>query len=245
MNQSPAGGWGETPGSETSVAHTSLALLALAACGVPPSSVTSAFETLTAKVMDGGGDDSHAFMETYNITAADQQHRWRETMHHHGLALAAAALLRHPRPPARALRRCYQAILSTQRPGGEWTSRPEAPAPALWPTWHCLLALFDLRNNILLRPGDTLVWLDHAVAVRRASGGRRSLSSLVRAPRATGTLRFARRRWAGLVLAVATTVALAMAVSGVLSWADALLALLLPVLLLIVQETLVRTRPVK
>jgi hypothetical protein len=245
-NQSSVGGWGETPGADASVVHTSSALQALSACGVDlrRTSIMSAFAWLTSKIMDAAGDEIHAFMETYNITSSGRHGRqWRETMHHHGLSLAATALLMHPDPPGPALRRCFDAILRSQLPSGAWPSRTESPAPALWPTWHCLSALLDVRGNPLLRPGDVLVWLDDGVTVRRASGGTRSLTSLVRVPRMLMARVFVRRRWAAVLLGVATTVALALAITGVLTWPDAILTLLLPVLLLMTQETLARARP--
>ncbi|WP_156057641.1 prenyltransferase/squalene oxidase repeat-containing protein [Micromonospora parva] len=238
-HQAPTGGWGERPGADSSVVHTSLALQALAACGsdLMQTSVLSAFDWLTSKITDAPGTEIHAFMETYNITAANhRKHQWRETMHHHGLALAATALLLHPHPPGQALRKCYKTILGTQLPSGEWVSRQESPAPALWPTWHCLSALLDLRSASLLRSGDTLVWLDHAVAVRRASGDTKSLSSLVRAPHTQRARLFVRRRWASVLLAAAAAVAAILAISGLLTWPNAILTLLLPVLLLVAQE---------
>ncbi len=183
-------------------------------------------------------------METYNITCPDPPaHQWRETMHHHGLAMAATALLRHPsQPPGRALRKAYATLLDTQLPTGEWASMRESPAPALWPTWHCLSALFDLRQAALLRPGDTLVWLDNAVAVRRASAGSMSLRALVTPPRGQQIKPFIRRRWARILLTAAIALALILVAVGAQSWPNALLALILPVLLLIAQEAIAGIR---
>lgn len=109
-----------------------------------------------------------------------------------------------------------------------------SPAPTLWPTWYCLAALLDLRHAALLRPGDTLVWLEHATAVRHASAGSRTLTSLVAPPRARRLA--ARRRWASLVLASGVSVSIAVAATGLVAWSTALLGLLLPVSLFVMQE---------
>jgi hypothetical protein len=243
-HQAPAGGWGETPASPSTVAHSSLALQALVRCRadlVDAGAAARAYEWLTSRLSTDTGAEIHVHVETYNIiTTAKARQRtvqWRETMHHHGLALAASALLRHPdRLPAAALRHALAVILRTQQPTGTWADADHSPAPALWPTWYCLAALLDLRHADLLRAGDTLVWLDHATVIRHASAGSRDLTALVASPRRRRLAAFIRRRWGSLVLALGVLVSIAVAATGLVAWSTALLGLLLPVSLFVLQE---------
>jgi len=238
-SQTPMGGWGVTPTAPATVVHTAFALRALAAgpTGSSDSTIVAAYDWLWERLGAAADDEIHSHMETYNITANTSQRirQWRETMHHHGLALATAALLHHPvTPPASVLSRAFGTLLRSQRPSGAWHNAPDSPAPAIWPTWYCLDALLELRRTLLLRPGDTILWLDHVVAVRRSSAGTKPLRALIRPRRRRGDL--FRRHWAGILVATMASVSVSLALANVLDWPNALIGLLLPVLLLAVQE---------
>jgi hypothetical protein len=243
----PAGGWGETPSAEPSVAHTGLALQALTRHGpaTAEAAVVNGFGWLDKHLMATSVGNTHPYVESYDVVSevGGRRRIWRETMHHHGLGIAALAVLHQPGgPPADVLRTVFGAILERQLQDGRWPSPKESPAPALWAVWHCMSALSALRRMPLLWPGDTVFIFGHVVAVRRALAPNRSLRSLVTASRWHRFAILLKRFWTSMLLVGAMIVSLALGLLGALEWTDALLGFLLPVAILVMQETIAKVR---
>ena len=222
---------------------------ALTACspGLRDGAIDRGYDWLTNEVALASLGESHSYVEVYDVTSTSSRRprQWRETLHHHGLGIAAAALLCQTGEPSfAALRLVFTAIVGGQAPDGSWPGPAASPSPALWPTWHSVSALLLLRDSNLLVPGSTLVIFDNVIAVRRGEAPDKPLWKLVAPARRRILVSFFRRRWAGVLLLIVTAISLAFGAIGKLEWKDALLGLLLPVALFVVQETVTRVRRV-
>ncbi|MCW2900535.1 MAG: Prenyltransferase/squalene oxidase-like repeat protein [Streptosporangiaceae bacterium] len=237
--------WGELPGAGPKVTHTAFALLTLAQARPEWSGtrLLSAYQWLELELTNSGGDP-YVWIETYNVQPdlPGTHANWRLALWHYGLPIAMSALLRHPGgAPAAVICDAFDTISRADVRDSPW-NEAAAGGTSLWSVWWRAEALTDLLRFPLARPGDTLVWLPEAVVVQRASARDKPLSALLPAPPRRSLRRFLARHWAGFLLPGLAASGLIGLMTHVWGLRDFLLSLILPTVLIPIQEARIRAR---
>lgn len=239
--------WGERGASLPTVTHTAFVLLTLS--DVLGSSydkrvgdvVNSAYRWLEDHLQTDVIHDEAARVENYNVTGQTLEGRpitWLSSIWHPGLPFAVSALVRHPngcRPDL--LCSAVETIIDRQLGDGSWPSLDGAAGISVWAVWPFVQALSDVEKIPIASIDAKITWISsNAIVVQRGDARAEAIGSLLRGSRRKAVVRNIRRHWATAVLVLFVVAGL----SGVmLNWLEAkdfALSLLLPVVLLVIQE---------
>ncbi|GAA3210154.1 prenyltransferase/squalene oxidase repeat-containing protein [Actinocorallia longicatena] len=232
--------WGMTEDGGPTLTHTAFALLTLAELRpLETDEHLRAFRWLAERV-EANPRDLHRWIETY--TAADDGHQWRLNLWHFGLPIAVSALLHHPEgPPSTLLGRAVARLLRVPPGTHVWGDETGPPTRlSLWSLWWSLQALSGVYRFPLFRRDDLVVWVRDAVIIRRGPARRRPLFTFLPGLWSQGLGLLLARFWAYVTVALLAAVLAAGAIAGLWEWDLFWSGLIIPVLLIPLQEGIKR-----
>jgi hypothetical protein len=241
--QRPA--WGPTPSAAPTVTHTAFALITLAEArsGQEDERLLAAYDWLREHV---DPEDEHTWIETYDVSphGTGAKPVWRLALWHYDLPIAVMALLRDPRGPSGpVVARAFQTLLRGKVTHPGWNGYPGSGRTSLWTLWWRLEALIELSRHPLPKPRDVLHWMPDATVVQRAHARDRPLGALLPAARPRADpVRYLRRHWTVLLLALVAVGSLGGVATGLWDWKDFWLSVILPIVLTTTHEAMKRRR---
>lgn len=254
--QLPSGGWAPEPRqNQARVAHTASALTTLAKAGVDPASekVAKGFDWLLANL------DTSALVEIGNReersnvlilrTDKGEEYWLPPSLTHYALPVATTALMHHPRfqsiDVAGKLAQSFDTIVTEQCQDGSWPNSMSTHI-TLWGVWPCVEALASLRSVRLARAGDQIVWMEGAIVIRQKDGKNLPIEKVLRPllPRRrwAGSLRWLRRHWAWVSLALFVAGGAVGLATQLIQLTEFAFGLILPIVLLVLQRFIDRKR---
>ncbi|MEV6556473.1 prenyltransferase/squalene oxidase repeat-containing protein [Nocardia sp. NPDC051756] len=245
-SRSAPAAWGESRLSEPTVVHTSYCLLMLRQLTSARTdrqhveAVEHGFRWLTGHLNSTSIFDEASRVESYNITGNvdGRDVTWHGQVWHHGMPFALSALLRHPGgvPPVTAA--VLKTVMDSQLPDGHWPNIDSASGRSIWDVYPFVLSVMDARTVPFHRPGSRIDWLsDDAVVVRQGTTKNTPLARLGWSSRRDQLVTLAKRHWATFLLIACVAGSLVLWRLGVIEPKDIALSLVLPLVLLLVQET--------
>lgn len=239
--------WGPLPGSEPTMLHTSVALLALLTISgsLPVTSIHQSIAWLTERLQSGEHVERDTAVEEYDVPYRhnDDIYTFQNSLPHFAGPVALTALLRAGADPLQ--KKTFDAVSEiiraqqTQDPAlhGAWELPRSPRRPSIWAVWPFLAALSSARTAIFPASDSTATLLFSGCALIQSSSATRHLTRrlLIR----NALLDWLRLRklavalWgvAGLLIVIP----LILWRSGQLNLDVFLIALVLPVLLLLFQ----------
>ena len=246
------GGWGERPLSSATVTHTSFVLTCLVEsqiAGQRPyveDAIRKGFNWLQAHVQTAGLYDDSARTESYNVTYQDNDRpvTWQNAVWHPSLPFALSALIRHPDgADSRLIATAVNRILKSQSTDGRWPNADGSAGISVWSVWPFVDALSDFVRRSPVHRDDRITLLSHnSILIRRGSASSASLARLVWRDTAANSFAILRRHWATLFFSATLITGTILVLASILDPESFLLALVFPVVLVVVQELMARSR---
>ncbi|MFC9439642.1 prenyltransferase/squalene oxidase repeat-containing protein [Nocardia sp. NPDC057030] len=245
-SRSTPSAWGESRLSEPTVVHTSYCLLLLRQLAAARTdrrhaeAVEHGFRWLTEHLNSSSIFDEGSRVESYNITGNvdGRDVTWHSQVWHHGMPYALSAMLRHPNgvPPVTAA--VLRTVMDSQLPDGHWPNIDSASGRSIWDVYPFVLSVMDARTVPFHRSSSRIDWLsDDAVVVRHGATKTTSLARLGWSSRRDQLVTLTKRHWATILLTACVAGSLVLWRLGVIEPKDIALGLVLPLVLLLVQET--------
>jgi hypothetical protein len=245
--------WGERPDRAPTVTHSAHVLTALVDSGLARANrsvadaIGSGYAWLTEHLDPKSVHDNSARVESYNLSKDGPDGTaltWHSTVWHPGLPYAVSALIREPAGTRfDLLCRAIDTVVSKQLEDGRWPTADGAAAFSVWSVWPFLDALADFAVVPLVKRGDLLTLVTPGTLIAQREPDRNvSVARLLWRSRRGHLTRWPRRHWASLLLAIfVATGGLLVAVAG---WdvLDFGLSLVVPVVLVFIQEAMARGR---
>jgi len=242
--------WGERPDASATITHTAFVLSALVDNKFTEgnrkvvSGIEQGYSWLTDNLLPASIFDDSARVETYNVAYNDTggQVTWQNSIWHSGLPYALSALVRQPGGADGSLvAQSLRTILTSQLPDGRWPNADSAAGISVWAVWPFLDALADFMDRSPLRDDDRIWWITReSMLVTRGTDVGKSLRKLLRRSRVSVLQRLSKRYWATAILVLALLTGAGFTVSGLLAWSVFGFALVVPILLVGIQEFMVR-----
>jgi Prenyltransferase and squalene oxidase repeat len=244
--------WGEQPQGPATITHTSFVLTCLVESqigGQRPyvnDAVRKGFGWLQVNANTEGLYDDSARTESYNVSYNDgsQAVTWQNAVWHPSLPYTLSALVRHPDGgDPRLIRAAVSRILTSQSAEGRWPNADGSAGISVWSVWPFIDALSDFIHRSPVHSNDRITLLsESSILIRRGPDASASLARLAWKDSSANSIALLRRYWATVLFALTLIVGAALVFADVLDLRSFLLALVLPVALVAVQELMARTR---
>lgn len=112
--------------------------------------------------------------------------------------------------------------------------------------WPFLEAIHDVSSRNISRADDTLAVLTpNDIVMYRTVGGKISEGSLLRPSARQRSLHWLQRHWAISVVSLFIAAGSTLAMLGQLSWQDFGVGMIVPIVLLVVQQAMARSRAIR
>lgn len=244
--------WGEQPQGPATVTHTSFVLTCLVESqigGQRPyvsDAIRKGFGWLQANANTTGLYDDSARIESYNVSYSDGSHTvtWQNAVWHPSLPYTLSALLRHPDGgEPRLIGAALNRIMTSQSEDGRWPNADGSAGISVWSVWPFIDALSDFIHRSPIHSADRITLLsESSILIRRGPEASVSLARLAWKDSSASSIALLRRYWATVLFALTLIAGAALVFTDVLDLRSFLLALVLPVVLVAVQELMARTR---
>jgi hypothetical protein len=241
--------WGPLPAAEPTILHTSWVLLALLNVrgALTASGVRQSADWLLGRIEPGVHVEKSTTVEDYDVPFPRNKNlvEFQNSLPHFAGPMAITALIKAGVDPLQPLLfDAIQGILDSQLTNGNWELPRSPTRPSIWAVWPFVSALSVFRSAVFPTRDSGASLLFPGCAIIQTAGSSRQLTRrlLIR----NALLDWLRRRrtavtlWA--VAIVAALIPLALLVNGQLSWAEFLIALIVPALLLVFQLVWERRR---
>lgn len=238
-----APGWGPLPGTEPTVVHTSIALMALSRIpgALSTNTMRQTAEWLLERVEPGVHVERSTTVEEYDVPFDDAgtPSVFQNSLPHFAgpLALSAICATGVVNPLQPKVFNLVTGILDTQLENGCWELPRSPMRPSVWAVWPFVAALSAIRGAVLSTPRSRADLLYPGCAIIQSEDQPQDLTRqlLIR----NAFFDWLRSKWLTLALwAVAlltTGIPLALLATGHFSKKDFLTALILPILLMVFQ----------
>ena len=244
--------WGEQPQGPATTTHTSFVLTCLVESQIGEQrpyvndAIRRGFGWLQANANTAGLYDDSARIESYNISYNEggRAVTWQNAVWHPSLPYTLSALIRHPDGgDPRLIGAAINRILTSQSADGRWPNVDGSSGIAVWSVWPFIDSLSDFIYKSQIHRDDRITLLpERSILIRRGPDVSVSLARLAWKDSSASSIALVRRYWATVLLALTLIVGAALVFADILDLRSFLLALVLPVALVAIQELMARTR---
>ena len=242
--------WGPLRGAEPTLFHTSFALLALLnqPAALNSERTKAICDWIYNKLSPAQNTERETTVEEYTIPYVDRSNKPQEfqnSLPHFACPVALTALLRAGADPYR--KKIFESlnnIVASQGKSGAWELPRSPTRPSIWAVWPFISAISEAKRRVLPTEGSRAQLVFSGCSIVQTENAEQNLTRRVLVRNAVFDWARARKLAIALYL-IAAIIALAAAALLLLDQLDAkeaLLALIVPVLLLVFQLTWDRRR---